>query len=41
MEVFMENDVVYIYDETKEDVNDLLLKLYKEYLERELENINV
>lgn len=33
------NDLICIYNDTKEDVNKLLLDIYANFVERELKNI--
>ena len=33
------NDLICIYDDTKEDVYKLLLDIYENFVERELKNI--
>lgn len=33
------NDLICIYNDTKEDVNELLLDIYANFVERELKNI--
>lgn len=33
------NDLICIYNDTKEDVNKLLLDVYANFVERELKNI--
>ena len=33
------NQIICIYDDTKEDINNLLLNIYLDFAERELQNI--
>lgn len=33
------NDLICIYDDTKEDINKILLDIYANFVKRELQNI--
>lgn len=33
------NDLICIYDDTKEDINKILLDIYAKFLQRELQDI--
>lgn len=33
------NQIICIYDDTKEDINNILLNIYLDFAERELQNI--